>query len=488
VHLHNKNNCIMRKLFYLFLMVGLVVISCNKPNNTPTEQDVVFKAFTAETGFKASTCDNPDANYALVEIDGVIHQIDVFYLDGNIYTNTLKLAPGDHTVSMFVLKNDNNTPGDTTDDIEVLATPLTGSDYEQFVSQALPFSFTVDAFLKAEVEIQVLCFEAADITNFGFAWFAIDKVTVREMCFFGDFCTKYYADYAGSLYEQQQNGLQHDMPAIFKIDVYRNDNFLVSYNNEAWLGEGQPLCVQYPDYDNVVDNYKFQLSILVKVGTGFEYKEFYTWTTADDGTLANIGSDNVMDFVLGSCVPDADLILPPYMNLPGEATVTTGNSSPGSEGTYFDVTLTNIGAGYDIQNGTYGVYCADKNTSIYLNTTYQMDIYTSLYPSQIPNSFNLQKDVLDNINWLGNNLYRYDGYNWKDVQNAVWMILGQMGDTEDAGLGIPTATAVKMKNDALAYGDDFLPPVGGYAAVLFIDPTANDINRVLQLLFTLVDP
>ncbi|HAG17369.1 MAG TPA: hypothetical protein DCG69_12755 [Bacteroidales bacterium] len=478
----------MKKIFYLFLIFGLVAVSCNKPEEAPLEQDVVFKATTSSTGFKAGTCDNADASYALVEIDNEIKQVGIIYLDGAIYTNTLKLAPGSHTISMFVLKNDNNTPNETSDDIEVLATPLTGANYASFVAHSLPFDFTVDAFMKTEVEIDVLCFEAADITDFGFAWFAVNKITVRELCFFGDFCTKYYEDYAGSLYAQQEYGLRHDMPAIFKIDVKRNGNPLVSYNNEAWLGEGAPLCVQYPDYDGVVDTYEFNLSILVKVGTLFQYKPFYTWTITDGGSLPNIGTDNVMDFVLGSCVPDADLILPPYMNLPIGATVRTGSYSPGSLGTYFDVTLSNIGAGFDIQNGTYGVYCGDLQTSIYLSQTYNLNVFSSLYPAYVPAAFNLQKAVLDNINWLGNNLYRYPSYTYKDLQNAVWMLLGQLNETTDGGLGVPTALSIKMKNDALAYGDGFLPPVGGYAAVLFISPDATSTSRVLQLLFTLVDP
>ncbi|RLD37590.1 MAG: hypothetical protein DRI74_06285, partial [Bacteroidetes bacterium] len=407
---------------------------------------------------------------------------DVFYLEGMIYTNTIKLSPGNHTIKSFVLKNDNGTPNDDTDDIIVKATPLIGSDYAGFVQNPLPFDFNVDAFYKAEVNIEILCFEAAEITDFGFAWFTVNEITVRELCFFGDFCTKYYNDYAGSLYEGQESGLRHDMPAIFKIDIYRNNNFLISYNNEEWLGEGAPLCVQYPDFENVTDNYNFVLSILVKAGMNFEYKVFHTWTTTDDGTLPNIGNDNVMDFVLGSCVPDADLILPPYMNLPANVTMTTGSThSPGSLGTYFDITLSGIGAGYDIGNQTYGVFCADKNTSIVLNTTYNMDVYTSLYPDLLPGAFAAQKDVLDNINWLGNNLYRYDGHTWADIQDAVWMILGQISTSS-------TPFATQMASDAMLYGDGYIPPVGGWAAVLFVDPTADDYNKVLQLLFTLVDP
>lgn len=481
----------MKKLFYLFLIVGLAVVSCNKPEEVPLEQNVVFKANTAVKGFKSSVvCDNPVAQYALIEIDGEIKTVDVFYLDGTIYTNTIKLSPGSHEITMFVLKNDNGTPGNTGNDIEVFATPLKDAEFSSFVSEGLPITFSTDAFMKNEVEIDVLCFEEAEITSFGYTWFQIDRIIVREFAFFGDFCTKYYADYTESLYANQLNGLRHDMPAIFKVDVFANDILVASYNNEAWLGEGAPLMVQYPDFVDYVDNFDFVLSILVKVGVGFEYKEFYTWSTVDAGNLPNIGSDNVMDFVLGSCVPDADLVLAPYMNLPASVNLKTGASyNPGSEGTYFDVTLSNIGPGYDIQNGVYGIFCGDLTTTIQLNHTYNpMNVFSSLYPAAIPASFNYIKDDLDNINWLKNNLYRYSTATWRDFQNAVWMITGQLSSTANGGIGVPTALAVQMKNEALAYGDGTLPPVGGWAAVLFISPSATDTNRVVQLIFTLVDP
>lgn len=292
-------------------MVGLVIVSCNKAPEVPTSQDVIFKAATVASGFKADDCDNDVAHYALIEIDGNMLTVDVFYLDGVIYTNTLKLTPGSHTVGSFTLQNDNGTPNDTSDDKIVKATPLSTSDFAGFVQNALPFDFTVDAFFKAEVNIEILCYEAADFNNFGFAWFNVNEITVRELCFFGDICVSDPADlsaYENTIYADQLNGVRHDMPAIFKIKVYRNNNFLISYNNESYKGEGHALCVQYPDFDNVTDTYKFELWVKVMNGSTFEYVKYHTFTTTDASQL-NAGADNVLDFVIGTCVPDADLVL-----------------------------------------------------------------------------------------------------------------------------------------------------------------------------------
>ncbi|MDA3905833.1 MAG: hypothetical protein PF484_07145 [Bacteroidales bacterium] len=331
----------MKRFLYLIFIIGLVITSCNKPPIVPQPEDVVFHATANSYGLKSSNCDNPVADYALITINTVLNgvilentavtkTVDVFYLEGNIYTNTLKLDAGNFAVTQFILMS-TNFEGE---DIVVMASPIEGADYEKFVADALPLKFSVGAFLKNQVPIQVLCFTPTDISEFGFSWFAIDQITVREFCFFGDICIEDYFGYTGSLYEEQQNGLVHDMPAIFTIDVYRNrtpvSTPLVSYNNEYtedgsdWFGEGAPLCVQYPDFNGIQDNFEFVLSILVKVDDSFVYKPFHTWISTDDGALINFGEtteidisdDDILDFVLGDCVPDADLILPPFPDTP----------------------------------------------------------------------------------------------------------------------------------------------------------------------------
>ncbi|MBN2236948.1 MAG: hypothetical protein JW729_05280 [Bacteroidales bacterium] len=323
----------MKRFYYILLILGLSVLSCHKPTDTPVEQEVVFTATTNTTGLKSSTCDNPRANFALIEIDGVTRQIDVFYLNDKIYTNSFKLTPGNHTVDMFVLVNDGGSPDNPDGDQIVQAAPLSGNTYANFVSHPLSYNFEVDAFVKAEISIEVLCYEPADYENFGFAWFSVDQIIVREFCFFGDFCVDDYSNYEGSLYEYQRNGLQHDMPAIFKIDVIRNGDTLISYDNADWYGEGRPLCVKYPDYSSYTDEFQFVLSVLVKEGDSFVYTHVYTFTTTDDENLPNIGDDGILDFVLGECMPDADLVLPPYEDPtpPSESTCETAFAYGGTE-------------------------------------------------------------------------------------------------------------------------------------------------------------
>jgi len=491
----------MKRLFFLFLIVGLVATSCKKPADIPTSQDVVFKATPTATGnFKDGDqdCVNPMAHYALIGIDGQDPiRVDVFYLGGVIYTNTLKLDPGMHTVDSFVLMNDEGTPADMSDDTIVQATPLLGSEYENFVEMPLPFEFEVDAFFKLEINIEILCFVENEYELFGFVWFTVEEVIVREVCFFGDFCTKYFDDYGRSLYAGQSMGLRHDMPAIFMIKVFRTHDvegvpqrdWIITYDNEDWLGEGYPLCVKYPDFKGVEDTIEFELWILVKVGDGFEYVPFHTFTTVDAEPLADIGDDNVLDFVLGSCVTEADLILPPYMNLPTTATMYVGPTyAPGTLNCYIDIQLSGIGAGFDIDNGWYGANCADKETNIFIGATYDVSVHSSLYPGLLPGGADEFKANFDNINWLKNNLYRYTGADWADCQDAMWMLNNQQTYPGVGVEGNISDLANEMYMDAFAYGDGYMPVVGGWAAVIFLSPAFHEGDPEVQLVFTMVDP
>ena len=48
--------------------------------------------------------------------------------------------------------------------------------------------FKIIAFEKAEYAIDVLCYIPAEWDNFGFEWFEVTEITLREQCFFGDIC------------------------------------------------------------------------------------------------------------------------------------------------------------------------------------------------------------------------------------------------------------------------------------------------------------
>ncbi len=495
------------KMFAFISLAALFIVSCNKapsPVNNGDEnapQEVTFssplvkkgtsKAAPAIDNTKAGQASNEElkASYAEIVMNGTTYTPAVYYLNGVAYTQAIKLVPGNYTITQFMLMNDNGTPDDTTDDIIVSAAPEAGSPYAAFVNHPLDYNITVTAFHKNQVNIEVLHFTPQEYTAFGFDWFSMTQTTVREQVFFGDISVKHPSDYAGSLYAQQSNGLQVDMPAIFKIKVYRNGVFLISYNNEANLGEGDVLHVAYPDVANTTDHFRFDLYIYVKIGDTFGYKKFYSWTFDDDQKIP-AGSDGVVDFVLGnSNASQPDLLLPPYMNLPETCTYKiVGSYAPGSQGGYVDAQLTNVGNGFDFSNGTFASYCADKDVTINVNHAYDMDVYSSLYPNLMP-AFAANADKWARVNWLFNHLDNYPNHTWGEVQGAIWLIMNNWNG--QAHGGVPTADAVthQMANDAQPH-TDFTPLPGGWAAVVFV-PHGTDPNQGspdIQTMFVQVDP
>ena len=119
--------------------------------------------------------------------------------------------------------------------------------------------------------------------------------------------------FEGSPYENQNNGVQYEMPAIFKMFVYKDGVHLEDispYSNLDWLGEGAPLCIQYPNNLGVEgEEFKFELYILVPDGTGdFGYQHYYTFYAYDDGDLLDKDkeiiqiSHGVVEFVIGNCL------------------------------------------------------------------------------------------------------------------------------------------------------------------------------------------
>jgi hypothetical protein len=269
----------MKNVIILVLtLVGLVTVSsCKKIETNETAQSAQGVSFSitpgANIGNMKSTdtinCFTVTADYVNVTIDDSTYKVDVFYINGTPYTNTLKLSPGAHTLQEFTLWSDNNTPNNPADDALIAATPHTGSTYAPYVVSPVNIPFVVESFKKVELPVEVVCYEEDQFTSFGFTYFQITEVTIREESFFGDICIKSLSDYTGSLYAQQSTGLQLDMPAIAKIEVFRNGVLQQTFNNEAWKGEGQPLKVTYGDYANQVDQFEFKLYILVRKDAGF---------------------------------------------------------------------------------------------------------------------------------------------------------------------------------------------------------------------------
>ena len=486
----------MKRSIFILTVLGLVlaIASCNKFKNdiiNPQQgtQGVSFSISPATiTGGLKSDCFSQTVSYANVWLDNsqTPVKINVFYIAGLPYTNSIQLTPGQHILNDFVLMNDNNTPANTADDIVLAATPHKGSVFAPYVSNPLTITFTVTVFTKLMQPIECVCYSQSNYTNFGFLFFQIQEVTIRQQAFFGDLCIKTISDYTGSLYAQQSSGLQPDVPAIFKIEVWRNRTWMSTFDNTPWLGVGQPLIVLYADRQGIVDTFEFKLDVLVRQGAGFNYVYFKSWIVTDATPINDPDHNGVIDFSLGYCSPSADYVLPPYVNLPPTCTYKITHYAPGTLGSYADAALSNVPSNYEFVNGTYKSWCDDYAFPIALNTSYSMVVYSSLYPNTLP-AF-AQAKPWNKINWLLNHLSSYPGYSWKDLQGAIWVLCGWTGPTRTSVTYPLGTTGSHMVSDANANGATYMVPDGGYACAIFIASgtqsnasVANIQTMVIQL-------
>jgi hypothetical protein len=397
----------MKKVILLILIAALMY-SCKKNETTqPAADQYAEVSFNVTTlvpdadrewiyDFDVPQCD-PDAipGWALMKIedsegnelegDGEegpsgsnYFKVLVFYTNGEFYTQSVKLpvtmcddAPDCcetyYVTEFYVYDEAGNMikaapyPGDEIEQIPP-------SEFFQFVTQPLPVELTICAFEKKEFYIDVLCFTPDFYDLFGFFWFEITEITVREVCFFGDICIDWWMTPSDwhtngvpldvwntepNLYQNQQAGIQMDMPAIFSLilgkRIDQTTSYLIvgEYTNEDFLGEGEPLCFKYPDYD-AIEGEEYGIFLFVygpwfyappgrseefgyTIDAGRDGVFDITWPTPGlwqhiwfftDNALEDLDvgypeGDGVIEFAWGDCVENPEYLLPgPWTNSP----------------------------------------------------------------------------------------------------------------------------------------------------------------------------
>ncbi len=451
------------KLWTVFLLL-ISLLACQKQQITSGKTgDVVFSSSTVSKSSLKTVVLSPD--YAIVKVDEKTFKIPVYTVNGKVYTSAIKLDPGNYTLKMFVLMNAGALANDTTDDVPVYALPLAGSSYAPFVSHPAGFRFRVGTLEKEEVPVEVLRFQPEDYQKFGFDFTILPHTTLRHQLFTGRFFPADMNRYIGSLYQEQTHGLQADMPAVFRIDVYRNGHFVKSYGNEG-KDETKPLEVIYPDENQNPDQFRFDLYLYTLKGNGFGYRFIHSWYFSDNQLLRH-ENDGIVHFVIGNTQQQADYIFGPVLNLPGKCTLTVEQGfAPGNLGTYFNGEIMDIGNSYQLSNGTHRFWCGTDSVSINLGHRYTMQVFSSIYPDALP-AYARNPRRWNAINWLFNHLDNYPFYDWDILQGACWMILNDWSGTGHSGVSNANSVVLRMASDARQH-IDFIPGFGQKAAVIFI--------------------
>lgn len=159
------------------------------------------------------------------------------------------------------------------------------------------------------------------------------------------------------------------------------------------------------------------------------------------------------------------------VTLPPEGTVHMRGWHPNGDISYWRIELDVPDGKFDVWDSTkWRGWCAEQSIYMYPDHWYDVNLWSTLAPN-LPTR--CQNAGWDNVNWLLNN--RPAGASIWDMEAAIWYLTGHGNH--------PTADpAMTMTDNAEAYGDGYLPPVGGWIAVIM--ESAADV----QLCFIMVDP
>lgn len=282
------------------ILFSIITISCenNFNDDLNIKTDIQFSPKIVSTELKSTVaCTGEDVVSAQIVIDGIEYNPTIQFNNGELLTQAIKLNSGVYVVESFNLLDSQGNI--------VQATPADGSDFAIYVSETVPFELVVPEFDKIEVSIDVLCYNEADFTSFGFNWFNVGQVEVNELLFFGDLC--YSPEiYVGSLYDQtfDLSLYPFDIIALFEVRTYLKDNGqwnpLKTFSNVS--NPHAPLVTEWFTHSNEVLDFKFELWVNIHIGQGmFDWVKFDTWEFNSNNPLTPT-SNNIVDFVIGDCV------------------------------------------------------------------------------------------------------------------------------------------------------------------------------------------
>jgi hypothetical protein len=423
-------------------------------------------------------------------------------------TVLVKVLPGDYTIEQFEVLDENGE--------NLWVSPQENSTYANLFNfqNSVVINFTIEPFTKNKVDVDVLCWKNYAYKEFGYVWFDYHDYEIHTLCFFGDVCTKFYDSWStepNSPYANVQiDG--YDFPALFNVTVINdNDNTQVTTaTNVAYTDDsgnvayGGPVCVEYLDNKEIEnETYTAQLSLVLPDGTEVLLDEisFTDADYSDNGTnLEDVsdwgGVDGIWEFAVGDCAmaaqqDDIDAVYNvPWMPLPTEVTFKLVNTRPNS---YFALgnIQPDVEVGEFVTGDTLSAWCGNEIQHITWNHTYKAHVYPYYnVPSSAPQVYqDITSEQWAKLNWIVNevvNNVNLSNYNYMEIQNAIWHILGYTGTTGG------DSTKIQEIETNAAMHTNYIPPLGGYVVVLvdpYVDITGNtEVVDFYQLAIIRFDP
>ena len=278
-------------------------------------------------------CTDGEPASVVVDVDGTVYTLDLLSVNDGNETTVIELESGVHIINSFVVYDE--------DGVVLWAAPMSGSEYADLWGlDGVTKEFIVGDFEKIKVPIDVLCYKVASWEAFGFAWFEYSAYEQKEVCFFGDICTKFWPEFNadGSVYQGWISDENYDFQALYDIVMvdengealaFADESPMVFSNYPAQYDENQnpvygPVCATYLDNLQAPDEvYNYQIWVYLPDGT--KYLAFEGTFTDGDWSEAGVnpwgGPRGIQKFVVGDCYDESieDVIMiEPILELPGK--------------------------------------------------------------------------------------------------------------------------------------------------------------------------
>ena len=484
----------MKKLLTGWLMLALIMISFTSCDDTVDVPDVnmvdvtldfnqlLNKADVTKVANKSYTskdatqipypeCTDESPTYIEVTIDGTMYTVEFTSLGSQ--TEVIQLdASANNIITLLEVFGDTTAP--------IYSMPEAGS--KEAIDGGLtsvPYDMNLGGFTKTKVSVDVVCWHEYSHQALAWQWYEINYHQIKTLCFFGDVCTKFYADFGAT---------EYDLVAAIRVDIYNGNTLYVSETNQvssSFVGlEGSPLCVEYLDDELIDEDFTFSLTLLTPTGevlledhTPFDDGVYST----DDGTGGFGGADGIWNFNVGECGNTAnEANYPAYLPLPDEVTFKLKDANGDKYGKYrmeFGSLNGSVASPVMSFGALYHGWCVDKSTTINWNVSYEAKVYSLLDVANLPSTtrINKIKAKAGVLHWIINHIDEIvaAGYDKHDIQNLIWHVVN--GFSVNASL---TTYAAGIPN--------YNPKVGDYALVVF-DPINSSGNPV-QAFGVRIDP
>ena len=171
----------MKKLPLILLVLVVAVSGCQKDPPEPEDRAEVSFVLSQSHQLKDDPvipdfeykCWNNFVDYAFVVVNGETYYLDVFYLQGIPYTQSIELSVSDkpYIIEEFILIYETGTPDDLSDDHIIMAAPHSSSIWGEYVTKPVDISFDVTGVEQFEIEVEMLCYEEVFHDHFGFIYY-----------------------------------------------------------------------------------------------------------------------------------------------------------------------------------------------------------------------------------------------------------------------------------------------------------------------------